>query len=157
MTYRVDILPAAQDMVLKISDRRIQEKLLERMTALAADPELQGKPLGDDLAGYRSIRAVGPALPDHLSYRAVGSGGRGGGGGNSEGREPRGRLQGSGQAYPSRSAVMCVMASTGIACNIQAISAVQRPRYNDLVARLRSAMRDRRNCRTVSPMRWTPQ
>ena len=46
-------------MVLAIGDRRIQEKLLERMTALANDPELQGKPLGDDLAGYRSIRAVG--------------------------------------------------------------------------------------------------
>ena len=59
MIYRVDILPAAQGMVLEISDRRIREKLLERMTALAADPELQGKPLGDDLAGYRSIRAVG--------------------------------------------------------------------------------------------------
>lgn len=59
MIYRVDILPAAQDMVLKTADRRIQEKLLERMTALAADPELQGKPLGDDLAGYRSVRAVG--------------------------------------------------------------------------------------------------
>jgi mRNA interferase RelE/StbE len=57
--YGVDILPTAQDMVLKISDRRIQDKLLERMTALAADPELQGKPLGDDLAGYRSVRAVG--------------------------------------------------------------------------------------------------
>jgi mRNA interferase RelE/StbE len=59
LIHRVDILPAAQDMVLKISDRRIQEKLLERMTALAADPELQGKPLGDELAGYRSVRAVG--------------------------------------------------------------------------------------------------
>ena len=59
MIHRVDILPVAQDMVRKISDRRIQEKLLERMTALAADPELQGKPLGDDLAGYRSVRAVG--------------------------------------------------------------------------------------------------
>ena len=59
MIYRVDILPAAQDMILKISDRRIQEKLLERMTALAGDPELQGKPLGDDLAGYRSVRAMG--------------------------------------------------------------------------------------------------
>ena len=59
MIYRVDILPAAQRMVLEIADRRIQQKLLERMTALAADPELQGKPLGDDLAGYRSVRAVG--------------------------------------------------------------------------------------------------
>jgi len=59
LIYRVDILPAAQGMVLEISDRRIQEKLLARMTALANDPELQGKPLGDDLAGYRSVRAVG--------------------------------------------------------------------------------------------------
>ena len=46
-------------MVLSIGDRRIQEKLLERMTALANDPELQGKSLGDDLAGYRSVRAIG--------------------------------------------------------------------------------------------------
>jgi mRNA interferase RelE/StbE len=59
LTYQVDILPAAQQMVLAIADRRIQEKILERMTALAAEPELQGKPLGDDLAGYRSARAVG--------------------------------------------------------------------------------------------------
>jgi len=59
LIYRVDILPAAQGLVLEISDRRIQEKLLARMTALANDPELRGKPLGDDLAGYRSVRAVG--------------------------------------------------------------------------------------------------
>ncbi len=59
MIYQVDILPPAQKMVLAIGDRRIQEKLLERMTELANDPELQGKPLGDDLAGYRSVRAVG--------------------------------------------------------------------------------------------------
>jgi len=59
LIYRVDILPAAQDLVLKIADQRIQEKLLERMTALAGDPELQGKLLGDDLAEYRSVRAVG--------------------------------------------------------------------------------------------------
>jgi mRNA interferase RelE/StbE len=59
LIYQVDILPLAQKMVLAIGDRRIQEKLLERMTALANDPELQGKPLGDDLAGYRSVRALG--------------------------------------------------------------------------------------------------
>jgi len=39
---------------------------------------------------------------------------------------------------------MCEMASSVLACNIKAISALQRPRYNDLVSRLRSAMRDRR-------------
>jgi hypothetical protein len=37
---------------------------------------------------------------------------------------------------------MCVMASPVLACNIQAISAMQRPRYDDLVSRLRAAMRD---------------
>ena len=31
-----------------------------------------------------------------------------------------------------------------LACNIQAIGAVQRPRYHDLVSRLRAAIRDRR-------------
>jgi len=39
---------------------------------------------------------------------------------------------------------MCGMASPVLACNIQAISAVERPRYHDLVSRLRSAMRDRK-------------
>ncbi len=46
-------------MVRKIADRRIREKLAGANDGLAADPELQGKPLGDDLAGYRSVRAVG--------------------------------------------------------------------------------------------------
>jgi mRNA interferase RelE/StbE len=59
LIYRVDITARAQRLVRQIPDRRIQEKLLERMTALEHDPELQGKPLGDDLAGYRSMRAVG--------------------------------------------------------------------------------------------------
>ena len=39
---------------------------------------------------------------------------------------------------------MCGMPSPPLTCNIQAIGASQRPRYNDLVTRLRSAMRDRR-------------
>jgi hypothetical protein len=39
---------------------------------------------------------------------------------------------------------MCGMASSILACNIKAIGAAQRPRYNDLVSRLRAAMRDRR-------------
>ena len=36
------------------------------------------------------------------------------------------------------------MASPNLACDIQAIGASQRPRYHDLVARLRSSMRDRK-------------
>lgn len=35
------------------------------------------------------------------------------------------------------------MASPVIACNVQAIGAVERPRYNELVSRLRAAVRDR--------------
>ena len=36
------------------------------------------------------------------------------------------------------------MASPDLACKIHAIGAVDRPRYNDLVTRLRSATRDRK-------------
>jgi hypothetical protein len=39
---------------------------------------------------------------------------------------------------------MCGMASSVLACDLQAISPVERPRYGDLVARLCAAMRDRR-------------
>jgi mRNA interferase RelE/StbE len=46
-------------MLKAIADRRIREKLASVIDSLASDPELRGKPLDDDLAGYRSIRAVG--------------------------------------------------------------------------------------------------
>lgn len=34
-------------------------KIFERITKLAEEPEKQGKPLVDVLAGFRSVRAVG--------------------------------------------------------------------------------------------------
>jgi hypothetical protein len=37
-----------------------------------------------------------------------------------------------------------MMASPILACNIQAISAAQRPRYNELASRLRATIRERR-------------
>ena len=43
----------------KISARRIRQKLLDRGDDLASDPALQGKPLREELTGYRSLRAVG--------------------------------------------------------------------------------------------------
>ena len=46
-------------MLTGIGDRRIREKLAEVIDRLGSDPELRGKPLDDDLAGYRSVRAVG--------------------------------------------------------------------------------------------------
>jgi mRNA interferase RelE/StbE len=44
---------------MAIADRRIREKLAEVIDRLESDPELRGKPLDNDLAGYRSVRAVG--------------------------------------------------------------------------------------------------
>ena len=137
-------------MLEAIADRRVREKLARTIDSLESDPELRGKPLGDDLAGYRSVRAVGQRY--RIIYRVerstvvvmvVAAG-------ITEGREPRGYLPGGGQADPSRTVVMCVMASPVLACNIQAISAAERPRYNDLVSRLRAAIRTLTNCRTVT-------
>jgi hypothetical protein len=52
--------------------------------------------------------------------------------------------------------------ASGLACNLQAIGAVERPRYNDLVSRLRAAMRDRRELPdgysyTLDSAKITPQ
>ena len=46
-------------MLKAVTDRRIREKLGSVIDSLAPDPELRGKPLDEDLAGYRSVRAVG--------------------------------------------------------------------------------------------------
>ena len=46
-------------MLKAITDRRIRQKLASVIDSLESDPEFRGKPLDDDLAGYRSIRAVG--------------------------------------------------------------------------------------------------
>ena len=46
-------------MLKEIADRRVRGKLAETIDSLESDPELRGKPLDDDLAGYRSIRALG--------------------------------------------------------------------------------------------------
>ncbi len=46
-------------MLRSIKDRRVQHKILEVIDWLAQEPEKQGKALTDELAGYRSLRAVG--------------------------------------------------------------------------------------------------
>ena len=42
-----------------MKDKRIRESISRRINGLENDPERQGKLLTDELAGYRSIRAVG--------------------------------------------------------------------------------------------------
>lgn len=59
MHYRIFLTPTAERQLAEVADRRIQEKLRDRIDGLAAEPEKQGKPLTGELAGYRSLRAVG--------------------------------------------------------------------------------------------------
>lgn len=46
-------------MLEKIQDRRVRDKIRDRIDGLAEEPEKQGKPLTGELTGYRSLRAVG--------------------------------------------------------------------------------------------------
>ena len=59
MRYGIVIAPTASKMLERISDRRVREKISNRIDGLAESPEIQGKPLMGELAGYRSLRAVG--------------------------------------------------------------------------------------------------
>jgi mRNA interferase RelE/StbE len=59
VTYRIALTPTAREQLRSIKDLRVRQKLAERIDALAEDPELQGKPLQEELSGYRSVRAVG--------------------------------------------------------------------------------------------------
>jgi mRNA interferase RelE/StbE len=46
-------------MLEDIQDRRVQEKIRDRINGLVDEPEKQGKLLTGELTGYRSLRAVG--------------------------------------------------------------------------------------------------
>lgn len=59
MTYRIVFIPTALQTLEAISDRRIRQHIRDRIEGLAHDPEQQGKPLRGELAGFRSLRAVG--------------------------------------------------------------------------------------------------
>ena len=59
MKWGVIILPAAEKQLAAMKDKRIRESISRRINGLENDPERQGKLLTDELAGYRSIRAVG--------------------------------------------------------------------------------------------------
>jgi mRNA interferase RelE/StbE len=54
-----EITEEALAMLAEIEDVRVKAKLLERIGKLAEEPDKQGKPLMDDLIGFRSIRAIG--------------------------------------------------------------------------------------------------
>jgi mRNA interferase RelE/StbE len=57
--FKIELTLQARRMLEEISDRRIRRIVGERINDLAEEPEKQGSPLFAELAGYRSIRAVG--------------------------------------------------------------------------------------------------
>lgn len=57
--YRIVIQPTAFKLLQAINDRRIRQKISDRIDKLAESPEIQGKPLLGELDGYYSVRAVG--------------------------------------------------------------------------------------------------
>lgn len=59
MKWQVIMLPIAEQLLAAIKDTRIRQNISKRISRLEDDPEKQGKPLSEELAGYRSIRAIG--------------------------------------------------------------------------------------------------
>jgi mRNA interferase RelE/StbE len=59
LNWRITITPTAMGMLTGITDRRIREKIVAVIDRLVEEPEKQGKAMLGELAGFRSIRAVG--------------------------------------------------------------------------------------------------
>lgn len=59
MKWQILLTPTALKLLSDISDRRIREKIGTVIDRLTEDPEKQGKALLGELAGFRSIRAIG--------------------------------------------------------------------------------------------------
>ena len=59
MKWQILFTPTAFKLLSDISDRRIRDKIGAVIGRLTEDPEKQGKALPGELAGFRSIMAVG--------------------------------------------------------------------------------------------------
>lgn len=59
MGWTVYFTEEAAEMLLGIQDRRMRKLLKDRAVRLSSHPEMQGKALVGELAGLRSIRALG--------------------------------------------------------------------------------------------------
>jgi mRNA interferase RelE/StbE len=58
-TYRVMLTPGTLEMLRAVADARERGLLAKAIDSLAHDPISRGKPLTGELAGCRSLRAVG--------------------------------------------------------------------------------------------------
>jgi mRNA interferase RelE/StbE len=68
--WTVGLTRNAELQLVAIKDRRVQDGLRSSLKRLEYEPELQGKPLIDELASYRSVRAVGQRY--HILYSVDG-------------------------------------------------------------------------------------
>ena len=59
MTWKVEFTETSLKQLKAIDDVRVRTALLRRAERLGQEPENQGKGLTAELAGYRSLRAVG--------------------------------------------------------------------------------------------------
>ena len=57
--WQIIILPIADKQLSAIKDTRIRESIAKRIDNLRHNPDKQGKSMIGELAGYRSLRAVG--------------------------------------------------------------------------------------------------
>lgn len=57
--YEVLWTATALGILADVADRRIRQQLFDTCKRLEVDPEKQGKPLREDLMGFRSLRVVG--------------------------------------------------------------------------------------------------
>jgi mRNA interferase RelE/StbE len=71
VSYQIIVQPLALKQLQGILDRRIRDKILERIDELRENPEAQGKPLVRDLSRYYSVRAVGQRY--RIIYKVDGS------------------------------------------------------------------------------------
>ena len=59
MKYRILITDTCLTLIERISDKKIQRTILNRIERLAEEPDKQGKILVKELSGFRSIHAAG--------------------------------------------------------------------------------------------------
>ena len=59
MGYELLITDTCLDLIDKISDKKIQRTILNRIEGLSDEPNKQGKMLVKELSGFRSIHAAG--------------------------------------------------------------------------------------------------
>lgn len=59
MVWTVYFTDEAEEMLHRAEDRRIRKLIKARAVRLSVSPDMQGKPLGGELSGLRSVRAVG--------------------------------------------------------------------------------------------------